>query len=301
MTENGFLAVVALVAKKLCKRLPSSVQTDRLYALSRFVSYHGRFPRRGGLYNDRLFFMKWDGYLDDDFIRMTTDKELVKGFIASVVGERHVVPTLAVLHSAEEIDAYEFPQACYAKGTAHSGAVLSTEDGGIDRKRLKRWLRSTHYKVTRERNYRGLTPKVIVEPFVFGVRHAEDLKFFVHRGRVGLVQVDCNRHADHARMVFSPGWQQLPISIGSALATAPYPRPDCLGQMIAAAEKLGAHFDFVRVDMYASGSEFRIGELTHCAGSADRVIRPEGAEAVLSQMIFGTVGASGRQGETCNA
>lgn len=287
MSRSKFLAVVALFFKKLTKRLPSSVQTDRLYALARFVSFHGRFPKRGGLYNDRLFFVKWDGDLDDDFIRTMTDKELVKDFIGSVVGKRHLVPTLAVLRSDEEIDAYSFPQACFVKGTAHSGAVLCTEDGQIDRKRLKRWLRSTHHKVTRERNYLGLTPKIIVEPFVFGSRFADDVKFYVYKGRVGVVHVDFDRHRQHTRRVYSRQWQELKISFGKPEATGPYPRPACLDEMVAAAEKLGAHFDFVRVDMYVSGNEFRIGELTHCPGSADRIFYPEGAEEMVSELVFG--------------
>ena len=58
-------------------------------------------------------------------------------------------------------------------------------------------------------------------------------------------------------------------------------KPGLLEDMLLAAKKLSAAFPFVRVDMYATECEFRIGELTFVPESAGGLLTPPEAEFTL--------------------
>lgn len=123
-----------------------------------------------------LFFSKWDGYLENDLVRFTTDKELAKFFTAAVLGPDKCVPTIAVLRTEKAIDAFRFADDCYVKGTASSGDCILVKDGKIGTTTLKTWRKRTHYHSTREANYKPLTQKIIVEP---NVRFTSDGVFMI--------------------------------------------------------------------------------------------------------------------------
>ena len=58
-------------------------------------------------------------------------------------------------------------------------------------------------------------------------------------------------------------------------------KPVLLDEMIAAASKVSTSFAFVRVDMYATDTEVRVGELTFVPGSAGEPVDPPEGEETL--------------------
>ena len=58
-------------------------------------------------------------------------------------------------------------------------------------------------------------------------------------------------------------------------------RPDALSEMLRVASILSAPFDFIRVDLYTTGNEVRVGELTVCPGGASEVVTPIEMERAL--------------------
>ncbi|MDF1721719.1 MAG: ATP-grasp fold amidoligase family protein [Minwuia sp.] len=57
--------------------------------------------------------------------------------------------------------------------------------------------------------------------------------------------------------------------------------------MVRAAEAIGKHFEFVRVDMYTNEEQFFVGEITHNQGASVQRFFPPEAEGKLSQILFG--------------
>ncbi len=271
---------------KLASKLPYGKHTDRLVFYAQFLAKQNRLPRRGGGFLDFVFHLKRDDRLSGDLQVLTTDKEFAKLFVTATIGPQHVVPHRAVLRTEADIDAYEFPDRCFIKGTAASGLALAHEGGAIDRRALKGWLTISHYAYTREQNYRPLTPKIIVEPYIFGSPSNSDFQFYTYRGRVRFITYTQIAPVRAGR-TFDRQWRDLGFSITKPRLDTDVPRPVLLEEMIAAAETIGKHFDFVRVDMYTNNQEFLVGEITHCPGSADSAFRPPEAEQIVNALMFG--------------
>ena len=273
---------------RLGRRLPYGYPFDRYCAFVDFVHSQGRLPRRGNSFNDMLFFSKWDGYLEIDLVRLTTDKELAKFFIVAVLGSDKCVPTIAVLRTEAAIDAFDFREDWYVKGTASSGDCILVTQEGIDKTVLRSWLKRTRYHVTRERNYKNLTQKIIVEP---NVRFSDqgifyDIRFFAYRGHVKAVMLGFYSEGVPCRKFFDRDWNEIEIELGRKRYEPAVGRPKNLTVMIEAAEKLAAYFELVRIDMYTNEDQYLIGELTHCHANARQRFGSKSDEERFSRLIF---------------
>lgn len=275
--------------------LPKARAVDRLVALIDHLRIHRRFPSaRSGLFNDMLYGIKTSDEMRDPLRVFISDKEFVKLYVRAVVGEDYNVPTLDVLRSADEVDAYDFPESCCIKPTHASGRVILRRNGeAVDRALIRSWLKENYYNEFRELNYRYLKPKIIIEPILFQDPNILDYKFFCCNGVPKLIQVDFDRRMDHRRKFFDPEWNEQDFSIIYARAEHDLARPANLPLMLSLAAKLSAGLPFLRVDLYSDGTECFVGELTNCSENAQGHFVPPAAEARASRMIFGAPGDPG--------
>ena len=108
----------------------------------------------------------------------------------------YVIPTLGILHSEGDVDAFSpSTHPIVIKPTHWSGRVLflDSADKGIDRELLKTWLgRPTYYDLFRESNYQFLRPKLIVEEFFCdgSGKPPRDYKVYCFRGEAKFILVD---------------------------------------------------------------------------------------------------------------
>lgn len=260
---------------------------DKQLSTLQFLNAHGRLPGRHALLNDALYRLN----TSDEILRpergLTTDKELAKGFIRERIGEKHVVPTLAVLRSKQEIRDFLFPRRCVIKPTHTSGDVILRRNGEpLDVPKILGWMDKNYYRDLREANYRDLAPKIIVEPFVFDADAADDMKVFCYCGKARIIQWDFDRHSNLTRMLYTRDWEPLEASLLRPRATKRKARPRNLDAMLKAAERLASTFDLVRIDMYSNDRDFLVGEITHVAGNATSPFIPKEAEERVSALIF---------------
>jgi hypothetical protein len=275
------------------KLFPYGRRSDRVANYLRFVCRHRRRPTRHLRLNDVLFRIKTSGELADPLRVFTTDKENVKRFLADVIGPDHVVPTLAVLQSPEEVAAFRFPDNCIAKPTHSSGQLQRIENGGaVDRAEMLGWFAHDHYRKRREENYRTLRKKVIVEPLLFCPATLREFKFYSYLGRVNALIFKRQEASGPEFYFFDRDWSGLPYRTPLAGAVGEIEKPACLTEMLAAAEAIGRHFGFVRVDFLTDGRRFYVGEITHCEGGAQYRFGSRRhpdliSEEVASRVIFG--------------
>lgn len=273
---------------RIRKWLPYGDTGDRLYHRLNFMRKHHRVPNGRMLWNDVWYRVKTTDEILEPLRVFVSDKEHVKQFVKAELGDEYNVPTLAVLRSPAEVDAYDFPADCCIKPTQASGEVILRKDGApIDRDRIKRWFAINYYYAGREWNYRALKPKVIVEPLIFGGTNVEDFKIFCFNGEPRLIQVDLDRYINHTRKFFDVYWREQDFSILYPKSAAEYPRPASLDKMLAAARKLSAPFSFVRIDLYSDGDQVLVGEITNCSENAGGVFVPPSAERRASELMFG--------------
>jgi hypothetical protein len=280
----------SLLLRSACRnawRLPRTRLGDTLFWFVRFLHHQRRLPRRIHRFNDVLYHMKTGGRLSGFLQTVTTDKDFVKHYVAGVVGEAHVVPTIAVLKSEGEIDAFPFPRRCCVKATAGSGRVAVVRDGTVDREMLKSWLRGTHHDLSREQNYRALRPKVIVEPFLFDAGDVNECKVFCWNGEARCILYVNSRFEDCFKIMFDRTWQRLPIRYDDDAAARTVAAPSRLDEMLGIAERLSRPFDLVRIDFYVGAGTLLVGEITHCHMSAERRFASLAEEEALSRVIFG--------------
>lgn len=268
--------------------LPASGFGDWLAGTVKFVWTQGRLPRDEMLFNDVLYRIKTDGSLRDALRKRTTDKVEAKSYIAQLAGQQHVVPTLAVLNTADEIRSFDFPPTCVIK-PAHSSqhVILRTDGEDIDREAIVGWLDEDYYRISREANYLGLPPRIIVETMIFGQTEPTDYKIFCYRGEPRMIQCDLDRQTRHTRQLFDTAWNRLPFSLCYEGTDQDHPRPANLDALRDLAGRLAQPFEFVRIDLYTDGTAILVGEITHCHGSASEAFIPRSAEQQASHLIFG--------------
>ncbi|MFN3233451.1 MAG: ATP-grasp fold amidoligase family protein [Alphaproteobacteria bacterium] len=270
--------------------LPYNRWGDRIAHFLQFVRAHRRLPGDFTINTDVLHEIKRGGELLNPLRVFTTDKELAKIFTEAVVGKQYVVPTLHVLRTVEEIDAYDFPANCCIKPTHSCGRVILRRDNQeIDKNEIKGWLSHNYYRQTREVNYRDLIPKVIVEEVVFPLTEGADYKFFCYKGQPNLIEVHIGRfgdRGDHRQFICDTNWNWVNGLTTHSMDKHPVDKPDNLQSMLEVASKIAAYFEHVRVDMYSDGDHCYVGEITHCAGGACIPVSSVDAERELSKVIL---------------
>ena len=270
------------------KLVPMNRYGDKLIAYIRFYRCHKRLPNKGYL-NDCLFRIKVSDEILGVLRQYTSDKELVKYYIRNTVGDELNVKTKAVLRNADEIRGYDFSAGDVVKPTHSSGKVYFVKEGSaVDTDEFIRWLDLNYYHVSREANYRYLTPKVIVEEAIFGRTDVDDIKFFCVEGKVKVIQWDFDRHDNHTRMLYDRRWTPLDASMGYPKSTKSQPKPKKLDEMISVAEKLAKPFGLVRVDLFydEKTEQYLVGEITHCPGSSNECFDSKESEVRVSEVLF---------------
>ncbi|MDE0146827.1 MAG: ATP-grasp fold amidoligase family protein [Rhodospirillaceae bacterium] len=212
-----------------------------------------------------------------------TDKEHAKHYFSSVVGSEFVIDTYDILRNKNELEDYVLRKLpCVLKPTHSSGQaiVCINPRDPLDRGVLAKWFEMNRYDVAREQNYRYLAPKVIVEELFSEDGHTvpDDYKIFCFGGVPKMIQVDTDRFTIQSQSFYDIEWNRIPVVALYPGKDKDEPKPILLDRMLELARELSAPFPFVRVDMYATTTEIRIGELTFIPWSGLLPLQPAEAE-----------------------
>lgn len=271
----------------LIKIMPRNRLGDVFFSFINFVIQHKRLPSKQLIFNDYLYRIKTTDEILNPLRVFVSDKEFVKVYIKSIIGERYNVPTIAILNTIEEVKRFDFPSQCCIKPTHASGkAILRKKGESIDLSEIEKWFFINYYDNGREANYKMLKPKVIVEPLIFDKSDIQDYKFFCYNGKASIVQVDIDRHSNHKRKFLDTKWNELDFSILYPKTSSCIPKPENFDEMVEVAETLSQKFSFIRVDLYSNGTRLYVGELTNCHGNASEKFIPLSSELSASQLIF---------------
>lgn len=286
---NRLMQVYIWLVRRYRRQIQKTPWGDYLIHLERFLTAHGRFPKKPySSFHDTLYHIKASKEAVNALRVRVSDKEFVKRYIAKAVGEQYNMPTIDVLRTVEEAIAYEYPERCVIKPTHMSAEIILRKQGEeVDRGKIAGWFNADYYNQTRERNYKGLNPKVIVEPFAFDQDAPHDYRIFCLNGVPKFIFFDeNNEEIDSFRSVLDTNWRKLPFSLKCEQRPPPE-MPECLEEMLNASTRLSAPFSFIRVDFYTNGKIFYVGELTNCHAAAMQTFVPPDSEAFANKYIFG--------------
>lgn len=216
---------------------------------------------------------------NDDRFAALADKVRAKDYVAKLIGEQYVIKTLwAGKQLPDDIANWKRPMVIKANH-GNDWNIFVREGDRIDwddvRRECARWVNTEFWPWLNERWYNRMDRQILVEEFIGdGVTPPPDYKFFVFDGEVKVVQVDVARFGEHRRNLYTPDWKQIAGRITYEPTDAPLEPPEHYGLMLELAAKLGAGFDFVRVDLYDLPDGPKFGEMTFSPGSGNKPFTP---------------------------
>lgn len=210
------------------------------------------------------------------------DKYEVKKYVASIIGEKYIIPTIGVWDRFEDIDFSTLPDQFVLKCTHDSGGLIICRDKSkLDieaaRRKINRSLKRNYYLLGREWPYKNVPPRIIAEKYLSEQEQTEqliDYKFYTMNEKVRVVMIVTDRGVSTKADYFDTEFNHLDFTWGYPNAEKFPSKPQSFCQMIVLAEKLAKNTTEVRVDFYDVGGQIYFGELTFFDGSGMQRIEP---------------------------
>ena len=233
-------------------------------------------------FNEKLQWLK----LYDRKPEYTTmvDKYAVKKYVADIIGEEYIIPTLGVWYHFDEIDFDKLPNHFVLKCTHDSGGIVICKDKNkLDlksaKKKIEKCLKRNYYWSSREWPYKDVKPRIIAEPYMEDSKAHEliDYKFMCFNGKVKCSFTCSERFSKDGLKVtfFDKDWNIMPFERHYPASKNPPKKPINYDKMIQFSEQLSQGISFVRVDFYEINGQLFFGELTFYPGSGFEEFTPE--------------------------
>ena len=276
--REPWLIPIALQSKGLGYLIP-----DTLYLQ---CAYYNTFGKKLNLKNPKTFNEKlqWLKLYDRKPIYTTmVDKYAAKKYVADIIGEEYIIPTLGVWDRFEDIDFTSLPNQFVLKCTHDSGGLVICKDKSMlniedARRKINDSLKRDYYLNGREWPYKNVPRRIIAEKYMSKSDGSipEDYKVLNFNGNPGIIQVDLDRFINHKKKLFLPNWTELNFDFN-------YPtekeyslkKPDTLTERDRLARKLSKEFSFLRTDFYVIDDRIYFGELTLFPASGFGKFSPE--------------------------
>ncbi len=233
-------------------------------------------------FNEKLQWLK----LYDRKPEYTTmvDKYAVKKYVADIIGEEYIIPTLGVWNHFDEIDFDKLPNQFVLKCTHDSGGIVICKDKNkLDlksaKKKIEKCLKRNYYWSSREWPYKDVRPRIIAEKYMEDRQAHEliDYKFMCFNGEVKCSFTCSERFSEDGLKVtfFDKCWNVMPFERHYPASKNPPKKPINYNKMIQFSEQLSKGIPFVRVDFYEINGQLYFGELTFYPGGGFEEFTPE--------------------------
>ena len=200
------------------------------------------------------------------------DKYEAKKYVAGIIGEEYIIPTLGIYKRFEDIDFDALPNQFVLKCTHDSGGIVICHDKKhLDkekaRKKINKSLKREFYWVGREWPYKNVEPRIIAEQYMEDDLTAElrDYKFFTFNGVAKALFIATERQIQGEETkfdFFDMDFKHLPFTNGHPNAKELPEKPETFDEMRKLAEQLSAGIPHLRVDFYEVNGKVYFGELT---------------------------------------
>lgn len=199
------------------------------------------------------------------------DKYEAKKYVASIIGEEYIIPTLGVWDSFDEIEFDKLPNQFVLKCTHDSGGLVICKDKkNLDietaKAKINKSLKTSYFLLGREWPYKNVKPRVIAEAYMADDSdELNDYKFFAFDGEVKALFIATERQKQGVDVkfdFFDSDFRHLPFKQGHENAEICPNKPQCFEQMKMIASILSKGYPELRVDLYEVDGKVFFGELT---------------------------------------
>ena len=201
------------------------------------------------------------------------DKREVKKYVADVIGEKYIIPTIAVFETVNELDLNLLP----------SKFVLKTTHGGGGNGVI----------ICKDKSHLNVSRKIIAEEYINDDKISAgliDYKFFCFNGKALYCQVITNRTKDETIDFYDRDWvhqEFIGLSPNVHHSEQICEKPINYEEMLYIADKLAISINipFVRIDLYNINGNIYFGEITFFPASGIGQFKPDKWDRILGNMI----------------
>lgn len=249
----------------------ASIWPDKLYLQLRYYLEMGQILniKNPHTFNEKLQWLKL--YNRRPEYTTMVDKYAVKQYVADIIGEEYIIPTLGIWNKFNEINFEDLPNQFVLKCTHDSGGLIICKDKSklnIDdaRKKIEASLQNNYYPLYKEWPYKNVPPRIIAEQYLKdGDEELEDYKVHNFNGEPKFILVCRNRFKDSPLVndFYSEKWELLDVRRpGHPNSLEPQSPPSELQEMLRLSKLLSKDIPFLRTDFYISNHKVFFGELT---------------------------------------
>ncbi len=273
--------------KKLLKLLPDYIFLQ--------IKYRYKFNKKLDLkkpqtFNEKLQWLKlYDR--NPEYTKMV-DKYEAKKYVANIIGEEYIIPTLGVYDKFEDINFATLPNQFVIKCTHDSGGLIICKDKTKlnikeARKKINKSLKRNYFYTGREWPYKNVKPRIIAEQYMVDESGTElkDYKFFCFNGEPKLLFVAKDRPYATKFNYYDMDFKKLPFKQHYENFNDYIEKPKGFEKMVELSKKLSKDIPHVRVDFYDINGKVYFGELTFYHFSGFEKFEPEKWDRKLGDML----------------
>lgn len=227
------------------------------------------------------------------------DKYEVKPIIAEITKDISwggCIPTIGVYNKFEEIDFNSLPNEFVIKCTHDSESIIICKDKKSFDFSTAREKINEHQKIDYSRYhrivewvYRGVKPRIIIEPFMRDGNNEElvDYKFYCFNTEPKYIFYAFDRFSDVKANMYDLDWNLMPFDHIYKRQELKMERPACIDTMAILAKRIASYVKspFLRVDFYYINGEIYFGEVTFYPNGGFGQFDPEEWNIKLGEMI----------------
>lgn len=222
---------------------------------------------------------------------MMVDKYEAKKYVASIIGEEHIIPTLGVWERFEDIDFSKLPDQFVMKTTHDSGSIVICKDKSSfnikeAKKKINKSLRRNYYLEHREWPYKNVKPRIIAETYMADVTGIlSDYKFFCFNGIPKIMYISKDNSDNPGTDFFDMDFNHLNLKMRDNNSNILPDKPLSFLEMKKYAELLSKGIPHLRVDFYLINNSVYFGELTFYHMAGFQKVTPESWNEKLGDWI----------------
>lgn len=229
---------------------------------------------------------------NSEYVKLV-DKYEVKKYVADIIGDEYIIPTLGVYNKFKDIDFDKLPNSFVIKCTHDSGGIAICKDKNIfdttfAKNKINKSLKRNYYYSGREWPYKNVKPRILVEKYMKDNFSQEliDYKVLCFNGIPKIIFTCTDRYTDGLKVTwFDLNWNKLPFERHYPASNKIIKKPKNLEKMIDFSKKLSKNIPFVRMDWYEINGKLYFGEYTFYPGSGMEEFTPEEWDYKLGELI----------------
>ena len=270
--------------------------SDRAYLK---LLYRERMGKKFNLDNPQTFNEKLNWLkLNDrkDIYTTMVDKYEAKKYVADLIGEEYIIPTIGKWNHFDEIDFDKLPEQFVLKCTHDSGGLSICKSKGSFNKeeaknKINKSLKKNYYYASREWPYKNVKPRIIAEPYLENQKGKGliDYKFFCFNGTPKFLYISegLENHETASISFLDMEFKKAKKKKKDYKEYEEIPKePVNFEKMKELSKILSKGIAFLRVDFYEIEGRIYFSELTFYPCSGFIPFEPEEYDKIIGDMLI---------------